>query len=225
MSGIATIRAISEDVTDSEVVNNEFIYQVNTEAWQMIRPSFLTFLNDVVPKNNNPWSNQIIISQMAEIGVAGGINSLMMLKAYKNSFLYMIDSYALGQTEASADGITKSYEDRRKIVIKTSSEAVKDFPDNFFDYLYLDASHDYESVLHDMELWYPKVKLFGMMAGHDWMMESVRKGVTTYLQKNELPERLYGIQPYFQDTAKGLTDIETHGIDWWFVKRVTKYQE
>lgn len=54
------------------------------------------------------------------------------------------------------------------IIRKNSIDASKDFADNSIDFLFLDASHDYESVLHDLEAWYPKIKVGGYFGGHDY---------------------------------------------------------
>ena len=48
-----------------------------------------------------------------------------------------------------------------------SPAAVKLFPDAFFDGVYIDGSHDFESVTADIRAWLPKVRLF--VAGHDWV--------------------------------------------------------
>ncbi len=52
-----------------------------------------------------------------------------------------------------------------------SVSAAKAFPDNSVDFLFIDASHDYESVRDDIAAWYPKVKLGGIIAGHDYANE------------------------------------------------------
>lgn len=36
------------------------------------------------------------------------------------------------------------------------------------DLIFLDALHDYESVKQDIALWWPKVRIGGMLAGHDF---------------------------------------------------------
>ena len=36
--------------------------------------------------------------------------------------------------------------------------------------LYIDGAHDYDSVLQDIELYYPKIKSGGLICGHDYMM-------------------------------------------------------
>lgn len=43
------------------------------------------------------------------------------------------------------------------------------FEDNYFDLIYIDAAHDYESVKKDIELYLPKCKR--IMAGHDYSPE------------------------------------------------------
>lgn len=41
--------------------------------------------------------------------------------------------------------------------------------DNYFDLIYIDAAHDYESIKRDIELYLPKCKR--IMAGHDYCPE------------------------------------------------------
>jgi hypothetical protein len=49
-----------------------------------------------------------------------------------------------------------------------SPEAAASFPDNFFDFVFLDARHDYVSALTDMVAFWPKLKPSGILAGHDF---------------------------------------------------------
>lgn len=51
---------------------------------------------------------------------------------------------------------------------KLSTEAVKDFENNSCDVVFIDMSHTYESVKQDIEIWLPKVKVGGYIAGHDY---------------------------------------------------------
>jgi len=37
-----------------------------------------------------------------------------------------------------------------------------------FDFIFLDAMHDYENVLADIRRWWPRVRPGGVMAGHDY---------------------------------------------------------
>jgi Methyltransferase domain/Glycosyl transferase family 2 len=49
-----------------------------------------------------------------------------------------------------------------------STRAAQSFPDNFFDFIFLDAAHDYASVQEDLRAWWPKLKVGGLFAGHDY---------------------------------------------------------
>lgn len=42
------------------------------------------------------------------------------------------------------------------------------FPDQYFNIVYIDASHDYESVKKDINAWLPKVKPGGYICGDDY---------------------------------------------------------
>jgi len=50
----------------------------------------------------------------------------------------------------------------------TSNEAAPLFPDNHFDFLYVDGDHSYEGVKSDLVNYYPKVKLGGIIMGDDY---------------------------------------------------------
>jgi hypothetical protein len=69
-----------------------------------------------------------------------------------------------------------------------SPEAARDFPDGFFDIVYIDAEHDYESVKADIEAWRPKAK--HILAGHDYnsfpdVQRAVRDcGITPHVEGN-----------------------------------------
>lgn len=53
--------------------------------------------------------------------------------------------------------------------VKCSSvEAAKHYPDNSLDAVFIDADHTYEAVLADIQAWYPKVKVGGIITGHDF---------------------------------------------------------
>lgn len=54
-----------------------------------------------------------------------------------------------------------------KPVIKASVEAAKLFPDNLFDFVFLDGNHGYSYIKQDIEVWLPKVTRGGVLCGHD----------------------------------------------------------
>ena len=70
-------------------------------------------------------------------------------------------------------------------VRRDSITASKLYADESLDWVFIDASHDYESVLADINAWYPKVKKGGIISGHDFPHDPVRQAVTEKL-KNPL---------------------------------------
>jgi hypothetical protein len=60
------------------------------------------------------------------------------------------------------------------------------------DLLFIDADHETEPLLADMRTWWPRLKRDGMMVGHDWQMETVRKAVLQFLgelnQQEQFPQ-------------------------------------
>jgi predicted O-methyltransferase YrrM len=58
-----------------------------------------------------------------------------------------------------------------------SNDAVNSFQDNSIDFLFIDADHTYEGCKQDIELWLPKVKTGGVIAGHDYDWAGVKQAV------------------------------------------------
>lgn len=63
----------------------------------------------------------------------------------------------------------KAHEDKLVVCRNYTSVCVKQFENGYFDYIYVDARHDYKGVREDIELWWPKLKVGGIMAGHDYI--------------------------------------------------------
>lgn len=61
-----------------------------------------------------------------------------------------------------------------------SIEVCNMYANGSLDFVFIDAAHDYESVLQDINAWFPKVRNGGMISGHDYEWESVRKAVGEY---------------------------------------------
>ena len=59
----------------------------------------------------------------------------------------------------------------------TSLEAASHYEDRSIDFLMIDASHAYADVVDDIEAWYPKIKLGGIISGDDYDFEEVAKAV------------------------------------------------
>lgn len=58
-----------------------------------------------------------------------------------------------------------------KIIREFSHKASDFFPDNFFDFIYIDADHSKNGCYQDLVKWYPKVKSGGVISGHDYIAQ------------------------------------------------------
>tara|TARA_Y100000004_G_scaffold166817_1_gene198863 strand:+ start:318 stop:890 length:573 start_codon:yes stop_codon:yes gene_type:complete len=63
---------------------------------------------------------------------------------------------------------TRPVEDVITPIKASSKEAAEIYEDRSLDFVFLDASHDYENVLIDLTIWYPKIKKGGYIGGHDY---------------------------------------------------------
>ena len=94
----------------------------------------------------------------------------------------------------------------RYLMLQNSTlEAATLFPDGHFDWLYLDATHTYAESKRDLETWYPKVRVGGLISGHDYQFQhqaigdgyvfGVRDAVDEFASKRQL--RVYvTTEPY-----------------------------
>jgi len=80
-------------------------------------------------------------------------------------------------------------------LIMPSEQAAQHFADGSLDFVFIDASHDYQSVVKDIRAWKPKVRKGGMLAGHDIHHQPVRDAVTAVLGNfDEYPGTVWGIE-------------------------------
>lgn len=122
---------------------------------------------------------------VAEVGVAFGGFSEKILSCLEPSKFYAIDMYddqikgfwdknIFEEQELSHfDWYKKKFEsylDKGIMEMRQglSWDCLADFPDEFFDYVYLDAAHDYESVKKDVTALYPKMKHNGIIQFNDY---------------------------------------------------------
>lgn len=95
-----------------------------------------------------------------------------------------------------------------KVIRDYSFNVAKQFPNECFDIIYIDADHTYEACLRDIEDWYPKVKKRGVLTGDDYRNHKTKTGVKfgvikavqTFIKKNglednffEMPRQAWGI--------------------------------
>ncbi len=68
---------------------------------------------------------------------------------------------------------------------KSEVELLK-FEDDFFDFIYIDGSHDYMDVVSDIEKSMKKLKYGGVLAGHDYDYIPVKNAVNNVIGEKNL---------------------------------------
>ncbi len=66
-----------------------------------------------------------------------------------------------------------------------SVSAAQLYADEFFDFIFIDASHQFNDVMNDLNSWFPKLKKNGIFAGHDYgTWDGVTKAVDKWAEDN-----------------------------------------
>ena len=68
----------------------------------------------------------------------------------------------------------------------SSWDMAENFEDGSCDFIFIDADHEYESVLKDLKAWHPKVKSGGVIAGHDYSYKPVTRAVHEFYEAGVL---------------------------------------
>ena len=135
------------------------------------------FLREVIPKGG----------VAAELGVYKGTFSRHLLEVTQPKQLHLIDPwYMNGKEWAWAEG-NKSTIDALKGVLHAHEKelisglvvlhigddlkVLQQFPDHYFDWVYVDTSHQYDHTLKELTLLKVKVKASGIIAGDDWQSD------------------------------------------------------
>jgi len=156
----------------------------------------------------------------AEIGVWKGKGlsyfTVSCINQNKSGNIYAIDHW-LGSEEHRdknsihydpctqvEDGLYKTFlqnissiQDHIIIMRKNSLEAAASFEDNFFDAIFIDASHEYEDVAKDLIAWFPKVKTNGIISGHDYDWPGVKRAVDEFLSSKPYELSVFTTSWYF----------------------------
>ena len=120
----------------------------------------------------------------AEIGVQRGLFSHVIMHAVRPAKLHLIDPWyligkewpwALGNksTVKALTNLMRSFEDELVegtvvLHIGFDLDVLPTFPDEYFDWVYLDTSHTYEDTKRELQLLKLKTKSGGIIAGDNW---------------------------------------------------------
>lgn len=141
-----------------------------------------------------------------EIGVAEANYSVVLLDNIPGLKLHLVDPWEKYSGNQRGGGNEKQhgnykimtdklmpYGKDHKIVVyrKISMEAVREFEDESLDFVYIDGNHNFDYVMEDLVAWGRKVKVGGIISGHDYyhFTESgVVEAVDAYIKGNNIRE-------------------------------------
>lgn len=158
-----------------------------------------------------------------EIGVYFGTNASYYLKELDIECVFLIDPYtayenydpkklglkgSLEEAKKRAHAVLCRYEQKIIWIEKKADEVTGLIADDSLDFVYIDGNHSYSSVREDILLYYPKLKRGGLLSGHDYDIESVRKAVNDFAE-------VRGLGLHIGDSGE-LQGKEKY--DWWIWK-------
>ncbi len=83
-------------------------------------------------------------------------------------------------------------------LVMSSAIAGKIVKDNTADFIFIDADHRYESIKEDLDIWWPKLKVGGIICGHDceWKYDKSSQSNKDSIEKNLSVDFTYETLPY-----------------------------
>lgn len=128
-----------------------------------------------------------------EVGVKRGEFSEALLAAWGGAHLVSVDPWLEAGGDEYVDvanvaqdqheqfytetrGRLQKFGSRSTIWRMTGDEAAKRILHHSLDFVYLDARHDYPSVLSDLADWFDRVRPGGLIAGHDYVDGDLPEG-------------------------------------------------
>lgn len=133
------------------------------------------------------------LNRGAEIGVDRGRFSEYMLKYNPEMSLVLVDPWRWKLRGESRYQSTvrrmEPFAERATIIRADSFDAVHDVPDESLDFVYIDGDHTFDYVMTDIIWWSKKVRMGGVVAGHDYYRfrrGGVVPAVDIYTQQHQI---------------------------------------
>jgi hypothetical protein len=178
--------------------------------------------------------NKMDYKLAAEIGVDGGAFSNHILSKTKLQKMFCVDPWF----DDFGSGYQKEYfdpkgntrmtvcaetldefikNDRAEMVRATGLEASVEIPDGYLDFVYIDGDHSLEGIYNDIYAWTPKVRVGGIVAGHDYK-DGPNSGMKDYWGNN-LPYHIKTVVDYYGARyGYKINSVGGRIQSWWFVK-------
>lgn len=168
-----------------------------------------------------------------EVGVARGDHSLILCQNIPGLKLYGVDAWKNYRGYEEYDENMELYRQQAMeklkpydvtLIRKFSMEAVEMFTIGELDFVYIDAAHDFKHVAEDVFEWSRKVRIGGIVFGHDFERKNPPKNKFAVHVKDVISSYTYalGVRPWF---ILGMDGVHRDGSfkegvrSWMFVRQ------
>lgn len=122
----------------------------------------------------------------AELGVQAGVFAFQTLSNWPSCKKYVLvdiwarqDNYLDLANDKNHERLMNKtlkrlqpFKEKIEVCRNYTSVCRHNYPDGFFDYIYIDARHDYKGVTEDLFSWWPKLRVGGIFSGHDYVEQN-----------------------------------------------------
>jgi len=164
------------------------------QANKIIRKTFRVIGNDTIPLTGRTKStrnehlgklfNTLGYKLGAEIGVENGYHAKTLFRNIEDLKLICVDPWTAYNQIPQEKTDERYARCRRRLrncnveyMRMKSMEAVGNIPDGLLDFVYIDGLHEFDPVMMDIICWTPKVRIGGIIAGHDYSTKHWKIGV------------------------------------------------
>jgi predicted O-methyltransferase YrrM len=184
------------------------------------RVKLITWANHYVPVQICMTRNELplVMKELgyrtgAEIGVLRGAYSRLLCETIPDLRLKCVDPWIPFREGRSAERMEGHFiRAKRRLrgfhvefIREQSMEAVRKVPNKSLDFVYIDAMHEFDSVMLDLLHWGDKVRPGGMIAGHDYSPPAWHNGVMLAV---DTYTKAHGIKKWY------ITDEEDKSYFW-----------
>jgi hypothetical protein len=117
---------------------------------------------------------------VAEIGVSAGDFTAQILARCDVRRLHLVDAWEGPRYASDLDVVQRRFAEAIASSVVEIDQGLSEtvlatFPDAYFDWVYIDSDHSYDVTARELDICRRKVKLSGMIAGHDFCKGNILK--------------------------------------------------